>query len=166
MSAALAVTGHRSLPEDTGPLERAVDGIFDARRFEVVWSMLAEGADRLVADIALRHGIDIAAVLPFDDYELDFEGHSEQDFHNQLKRCVEVVRLPRPRSPSGYLVAGKEIVDRAGVVIAVWDGTRVEGKGGTAQIVSYANEKGREIIRIDPTAGWIQATGPRHSGER
>jgi hypothetical protein len=166
VSAALAVTGHRSLPDDTGPLEHGIEGIFEARKFEVVWSMLAEGADRLVADIALRHGVGIAAVLPFDDYELDFKGHSRQYFDNQLKHCVEVIRLSRPRSRNGYLDAGKEIVDRAAVVIAVWDGTRVEGRGGTAQVVNYANERGLEVIRVDPTAGWVQATGPRHTGER
>ncbi len=166
MSAALAVTGHRSLPEDTQPLEKAIESILEARTFEVVWSMLAEGADRLVTDVALRRGVAIAAVLPFDDYELDFAQGSRQHFENQLKHCVQVVRLSSPRSPNGYLEAGKEIVDRAGVVLAVWDGTKVEGAGGTAQIVGYAHQKGLEVIRVDPSAGWVQTTGPRHNGER
>jgi hypothetical protein len=166
MSAALAVTGHRSLPEDTSPLEKAIEDILEARKFDVVWSMLAEGADRLVAKVALQRGIAIAAVLPFDDYEVDFEGASRQEFEAQLKLCREVVRLSRSRSPNGYLDAGKEIVDRAGVLIAVWDGTKAEGAGGTAQIVSYAHKKGREVMRVDPTAGWVQATGPRNTGGR
>jgi hypothetical protein len=76
------------------------------------------------------------------------------------------VKLSRPRSPRGYFEAGKAIVDRAGVLMAVWDGTRAQGAGGTAQIVSYAREKGHEVIRVDPTAGWVQATGPRNTGER
>ncbi len=166
MGATLAVTGHRSLPDDTRPLEKAIEGILEARTFDVVWSMLAEGADRLVSDVALQLGIAIAAVLPFDDYELDFEGASRHKFENQLNQCREVVRLSRPRSPNGYLDAGKEIVDRAGVLIAVWDGKKAEGAGGTAQIVSYAHKKGREVMRVDPTAGWVQATGPRKTGER
>jgi hypothetical protein len=166
MSAALAVTGHRNLPEDARLLIKAIESIFDARRFDVVWSMLADGADRLVADIAVERGIEIAAVLPFDDYELDFEGASRQELERQLNNCREVVRLSRPRSPRGYLEAGKEIVDRAAVLIAVWDGTKAEGSGGTAQIVSYAHRKGHEVIRVDPTAGWVQATGPRHAEGR
>lgn len=163
MSAALAATGHRSLPQDKGPLEKAIESILDARKFEVAWSMLAEGADRLVANAALHRGMSIAAVLPFDDYELDFKGASRKEFANQLTQCIEVIRLSRPRSPSGYLQAGKEIVDRARVLIAVWDGTRVEGTGGTAQIVSYAHKKGLEVIRVDPTAGWVQVTGSRQT---
>ncbi len=123
--------------------------------------MLAEGADRLVSEIALNSGCAIAAVIPFKDYERDFAGQSLERYREQLAACLHVVQLNLERSDRGYSRAGMEIVRRGSVLLAIWDGTRAEGPGGTAQIVGYAQKLGKEVIRVDPTAGWVQTQGAR-----
>src|SRR4051812_39076652 len=77
----IGVTGHRDLrPEDLDTLRARVDEIF-AQLEEtcphtplILLSSLAEGADRLVARVALEHGARLIAPLPLrrELYEADF----------------------------------------------------------------------------------------------
>jgi hypothetical protein len=51
---------------------------------------------------------------------------------------------------------GKVVVDRAEVLIAVWDGLPARGLGGTADVVAYAGSAGcpwRSSGRKAPRAG-------------
>ena len=43
---------------------------------------------------------------------------------------------------------GQYVVDHCDVLIAVWDGQPARGRGGTAEIVQYAQEQNRPIIRV------------------
>jgi len=43
---------------------------------------------------------------------------------------------------------GQYVVDHCDVLIAVWDGQPSRGRGGTAEIVQYALEQNRPIIRV------------------
>jgi hypothetical protein len=47
-----------------------------------------------------------------------------------------------------YAHAGRYIVDHCDVLIAVWDGAPSRGRGGTAEIVQYALERNRPILRV------------------
>ena len=80
----IGVTGHRDLrPEDRAKLEEKVKEIFLELRRDypatplILVSALAEGADRLAAEVALapHMGVSLIAALPMpqDLYELDFE---------------------------------------------------------------------------------------------
>ncbi len=40
------------------------------------------------------------------------------------------------------------IVDRSDVVLALWDGQAARGRGGTAEIVSYAEQQGVPVLRV------------------
>ena len=72
----IGVTGHRSfeMADTAQRVDRLLDEIIDARR-PVVVSCLAEGADRMVADLVLARpdaGLAVVLPLPADDYERDF----------------------------------------------------------------------------------------------
>src|SRR5438876_1031333 len=82
----IGVTGHRDLrDEDVLELERLVATILTRMRSDylggdeetpvIVLSALAEGADRLVARVALAHGAWLVAPLPIplEEYRRDFE---------------------------------------------------------------------------------------------
>src|SRR5215467_13382687 len=82
----IGVTGHRDLRDrDVPELERqVVDFIVSLRRDYlgrdsetplIVLSSLAEGADRLVARVAMAHGARLVAPLPMpvEEYRRDFE---------------------------------------------------------------------------------------------
>src|SRR5438552_6900008 len=102
----IGVTGHRDLrPEDVEPLEKKVKHIFTRLRglFPytplLVLSPLAEGADRLVARVALQPdvGARLVAPLPMPKrlYEQDFETReSLEEFHQLLERADAWFELP------------------------------------------------------------------------
>ena len=46
--------------------------------------------------------------------------------------------------------AGKVVVDRSSVLLAVWDGQPSRGLGGTADVVAYARQRGVPVTVIWP----------------
>ena len=49
-----------------------------------------------------------------------------------------------------FLEAGKFIVRKSNLLIAVWDGEDAEGVGGTGDIVRFAEKAGKPIIHLNP----------------
>ncbi|RZJ06340.1 MAG: hypothetical protein EON89_00615 [Brevundimonas sp.] len=121
-------------------------------------SALAEGADSIVADEALTHGWTLDAVLPFarEDYAADFVDGSARDAHiARLARAEAMLELPGDRTVEGgaavaYERAGRVLLAQSDLLIAIWDGGPVRGRGGSAQIVAEAVLAGIPVIWIDP----------------
>jgi hypothetical protein len=126
-----------------------------------VLSALAEGADRIVARIALDAelglGADLGAVLPMaaEDYLEDFGCYeSRREFGQLLSLATAQTALHRGPAPRGqarnaaYNRAGRYIVDRSDLLIAVWDGRVAQGHGGTAEVVEYARQQKVPVIVI------------------
>ena len=166
----VGVTGHRILA-DVLLIEAGIDRALariereaelrDEHQRLVVLSPLAEGADRLVVLRALaRPTFALHAVLPFprDDYMQDFsEPDSRAEFLRLLRRAEEVLELSgSPTRDEGYEAAAGCIVEKSDMLIAVWDGKRAQGRGGTAEFVELAR-------RRDLPLAWIQA-GNRSPG--
>jgi hypothetical protein len=148
----IGVTGHRVLAES----ERVAVGIEAALariaevypdRPLVVVSALAEGADRLAGGLAMqRAGTRMVAVLPLPkyDYLADFESaESKDEFLRVLGRADEVIELP-PHSTreDAYAAAGDAIIERADVLVAIWDGNDPHGQAGTGKVVARARARG------------------------
>jgi hypothetical protein len=133
--------------------------------FSVV-SSLAEGADRVVARAVLSYldaRLDAVLPLALEDYMEDFATEaSRQEFEELLCRCSEPTLLrtrrirDERRDESGqselrrdaYAQAGRYVVDHCDVLIAVWDGKPAGGDGGTAEIVQYALQQKRPVLRV------------------
>jgi hypothetical protein len=131
-----------------------------------VVSPLAEGADRVVARAVLEStDARLEAVIPLalEDYLEDFaSGESRAEFAELLSRCGKPVflrtRLIRDERQDAngqaeqrrdaYAQAGRYVVDHCDLLIAVWDGEPLGGRGGTAEIVEYAREQNRPILRV------------------
>lgn len=155
----VGVTGHRFLAEwarVAAGVEEALGRVaesFRGRRLAVL-SSLAEGADRLVAQRALARGggARLVAVLPMpaDAYAADFETEgSRAEFRELLARADEVVTLPaRAARADCYAAAGRYIVSRADVLLAVWDGGAEQGRGGTGEFVRLARAAGKPLARV------------------
>ena len=115
-------------------------------------SALAEGADRLVAQQAMVRGASLEAVLPLprDDYLADFSAEeSKAEFLELLGRAAVVIEQPAtPRREEAYERAGRAVVDRSDILLALWDGRPAQGRGGTAEIVSYARRQHVPVLRI------------------
>ena len=116
-----------------------------------LFSSLAEGADRFVAEIFLdlkrtndeyKEKFELIVPMPFEDeeYKADFDEKSDREFNNLLKQskrkfCVACNQKKTDRAQY-YLETGKFVADSSLILIALWDGQ--EGKkGGTADIVRY-----------------------------
>lgn len=162
----VGVTGHRTLRDPERVARQVRDGLHgilrlvdagdsaDPPRLEVV-SSLAEGADRLVAREALAlPGTTLAAVLPFpaDDDEGDFEtAESRAELAALLGAAGSVEVMPATTTrEAGYALQGRWVVEHSDVLVAVWDGERSRGEGGTAEIVGYAADRGLLLL-------WVRA---------
>lgn len=168
------VTGHRDLREqDIAGLEAKVRevllefrGRYPSTPF-LLLSPLAEGADRLVARVALepRIGARLVAPLPMPQalYETDFTAPgSLAEFHELLSKAshsfelgcfadVFTVRHPGPARDKQYEEVGKYIALESQVLIALWDGTQSAKVGGTAAIVKFQTEGVRDREDCDLT---------------
>ena len=149
-------TGHRSLKDAAG-VQRVIGEVLDGLRAEkqVEWlglSSLAEGADMIFARSALRLGLGWEAVLPLPPAEFrnDFSPEVWLEVESLLAYS-EHVRVIGERShrDDAYLDCGMETVNHCDVLLAVWDGERSRGRGGTAEIIAYARDLGRPVIIID-----------------
>jgi SMODS and SLOG-associating 2TM effector domain 1 len=166
----VGVTGHRHLKNVevlSATLEEALDRLVAALDVEAspnttvnlhVLSALAEGADRLVAEALIARGANLEVVLPLEpqDYASDFHSLESQAEFARLRGKAEreTVMVPAPDRKEAYFACGKQIVDRSDVLVALWDGQRARGKGGTGDIVAYAQERHVPII-------WLSTEGHR-----
>jgi hypothetical protein len=127
---------------------RGYRGRYESTRI-VLFSALAEGADRLVAREALDLGFSLAVPLPFElqEYEKDFATpESRAEFRELLARseCSFVVPPPAAEADvderdAAYANCGAYIVRRCVELIALWDG-KESPHGGTGHIVSFQLE--------------------------
>ena len=161
----IGVTGHRRLTDPAAlvpAIRAAVQGVVDrflgpgAEPALLVISALAEGADRLVAaEVLARPDATLEAVLPLPpgDYLDDFTGDaSKAEFTEMLGRATSVwVARPGGSRDEAYERAGRHVVDRADVLIALWDGEPPRGRGGTATVVSYARAQGVPVAWVPTT---------------
>jgi hypothetical protein len=187
----IGATGHRDLRDrDIPALEEAVaDAVKRLKRDYlhddpetplVVLSSLAEGADRLIARVAMHLGAKLIAPLPMeaDEYRRDFEpglkaaaaaefdrmkgdalatpvmrfaeGNTRVNVHEEARRALQ------------YRAVGLFIVRHCHVLIALWNGDeRDPAVGGTAEVVSYK----RDGVQIEAAASVraslnVSETGP------
>jgi hypothetical protein len=162
----IGVTGHRFLVEVdkiTARIDQALDHIeksFGDPPFQVI-SALAEGADRLVVRRVLARGntaLVVSLPLPKEEYLKDFQTQgSQEEFLELLDQAEEVLTLPpAPTREESYASAGYYLLDHCQVLIAIWDGQKTQGVGGTGEIAVAARRRKLPLA-------WIQA-GNRVSG--
>lgn len=156
----IGVTGHRDLrPADIPQLEARVEEIIRelSSRYPntplLVLSPLADGADRLVAKVALNHGARLAVPLPLpsQEYEKDFStAESKKEFQELMQQAWKRFELPMvqdntlasvneygPARDEQYALVGAYVAQHSHILIALWDGTQPDLVGGTGQIVDF-----------------------------
>jgi hypothetical protein len=154
----IGVTGHRDLqPEDTPVLAQTVRQALEQIQAErshtplVLLSSLAEGADRLVARLALQLGARLIVPLPMPpaEYEKDFKNpESRAEFRTLLEQAEWQFVVPAEQAaeaiaPVGqarqqrYMLAGAFIARNCQILLALWDGEKPVNEGGTSQVVTF-----------------------------
>ncbi len=152
----IGVTGHRDVrPEDVPALKEALGRVLGDLRARcphtplMLLSALAEGADRLAAEVFLATGSGRLAVpLPLEPaaYRATF-GRETPEFDTLLARAESVFLIPTPppaeegpepdyrQEPHCYAALGSFLVEHSHILLALWDGSPGEKTGGTAQVV-------------------------------
>jgi hypothetical protein len=142
----VGITGHQKIPAEAEAtireelsrhLARFAGGLVGV-------TSLAAGADQLFAQLVLSHGGTLHAVLPARDYAETFEEPADlRRFRELLARAGTVETLEFERAgEDAYLAAGKRVAELSEVLYAIWDGEPARGKGGTADIVEHARDRG------------------------
>lgn len=167
----VGVTGHRPHRADLtdSTLLDSIDSTLGeiAREHQekrlILVSPLAEGADRVVARIALEQygmALHVPLPLPFELYQTDFQtkaslnefkalvGRAETYFELPTKfGSVETLAshldgTPNEARNKQYALVGAYIAQICDEMIAIYDGGPANGTGGTAQIVSWRAANG------------------------
>ncbi len=120
---------------------------------------MADGTDR---DAVLAAHADaswaVHAVLPFP--LTAHHADSQEALRTALEGCAEVTVLDGVAARyDAYVPLAHVLVEQADVLVAVWDGERARGVGGTAEVVQHARRESVPIIRVDPrNAGspWLE----------
>ncbi len=139
----VGVTGHQGLDVATERRIRSALAIEISRRGAILGvSSLAEGADQLFAEEVLRQGGALVAVIPCEGYEQAFQTDDARMTYDRLKgQATEVIELSYGApGEEAYWAAGRRVVDLVDEILAVWDGEKSGGLGGTADVVDYARQ--------------------------
>ncbi len=167
----IGVTGHRDLrTQDVPQLEREVAAIITRLQRDyigeenktplILISALAEGADRIVARVALALGVRLIAPLPLPivEYRRDFEPGlipgAAVEFDQLLSQAaatpimsftagnsLEAVRTDANKRAEQYRAVGLFIVRHSDVLIALWDGNENDkAVGGTGEVVTFKRD--------------------------
>ena len=152
----------------------AIDGLMAeaiaAEHTAVAISPLAEGSDRLFAEVALERGLVLEALLPMSatEYIQTFEDASTtHTFHALLRRARSVRELAGSLSDSktAYEALGREMVEASDMLITVWDGKPAAGRGGTPEVIAEALVNARRVVWVsaveDIAPRWLDAIEPK-----
>jgi nucleoside 2-deoxyribosyltransferase len=126
----------------------------------VLKDVLTAGDDQLVLKTVLANldaRLEVALPMQAEEYAKDFmTEHSKQEFRCLLARAGPGDIWTAPdglEREEAYERAGRYVVDRCDAIIAVWDGEKSKGRGGTAEIVGYAQEQGVPIAWVHTAGG-------------
>lgn len=157
----IGVTGHRDILIDCVDLLKdkvkyllnSIVSEFPGRVIQVI-SPIAEGADQLVAEVALELQLPLVVALPFskEEYKKDFGTEAMREkFTALLNKATEVIELPLLKGNTTeniqeynqnrgeqYAYVGAFVALQSDVLIGLWDGNTEEKIGGTSQIIRYA----------------------------
>jgi hypothetical protein len=154
------VTGHRDVhPDDVKDLEGALALLFNQHADKNpstplrLISGLAEGADRIVAEVflsqkakriakgkvnALHWELIVAMPMPESSYVEDFV-QTEDAFQKIKEQAAQVVVIPvigeTLQRDVQYAALGIYLVRHSSILLAVWDGINLNNNGGTSQVV-------------------------------
>jgi hypothetical protein len=149
----IGVTGHQDIPPMAMDyITRALEARLALLAHPIGMCSLAAGGDQLFAEAIVTRGGELHVVIPCRGYEGAFSTNIDREQYKAfLEKATDIVTLDYP-SPSeeAFFAAGKQIVEAADELIAIWDGEPARGYGGTADVVAYARDNGKPVMVIWP----------------
>lgn len=151
----IAVTGHR--PDKLGgytpnnPMQAwvkaGIETAFKAIPPTKVITGMALGVDQWAALICVKMNIPFIAAIPCQNQDKMWTSEAKEEYKRLLSLASQVVMCDDgPYEPWKMQKRNEWMVDRADMLLSVWDGT----KGGTANCVKYAGKVKCPNVNIDP----------------
>lgn len=116
----------------------------------------ALGVDQWAGEILLRlkeqpkYGdIKVIVALPFAGHDGGWDERSKSRLAFLIEHSTEVVTVGSAPGPEAYKARNYYMVDRADILVAVYDNDR-SIRSGTGQTVNYARKKELQIILLHP----------------
>jgi len=148
-----AVTGHRDIHSDAiSQIRKIIKDRFESFQNNyphtpaILISALAEGADMLVAEVAIECGIELHVMFPYEEkaYLNSFKNSDNIQIFKKLKSKASRIEVLSDKNLSSseelYEILGKKLADISTILIALWDGKDNGKKGGTSEVVKYKEE--------------------------
>lgn len=166
-----AFTGHRSQklkflnkPNDERcmrlkeRLNEAVEYVISCNGVTKFLSGMALGVDMLAAEVVLElresnPQLTLECVLPCADQSIKWSKKERDRYEKILSLCDKIVTLQEAYTSDCMQKRNRYMVDKADIIIAVWD---KHINGGTAKTVEYARSINKPVIIIDPIKIEIQ----------
>lgn len=124
----------------------------------IIVSGMAIGADQLLAEVCVELSIKYVACIPFEGQDSKWTSSDKNNWSELLKKAWQV-NLVSLRPPSDYYEAvrmlhqrNQYMVDLSDSVIALFNGVK---KGGTYNVIDYAERKNKRIVNIWPKEDYI-----------
>lgn len=150
----IGITGHRGL---TAEIEEQVRQLLGSSLTSeepsglTVVSCIADGPDTWLAEIALERGAQLEVVIPADRYRDGLPNWHRPVYDRLLESAAAVHGTGLVESDSAAHMAGSELlVQQVDKLLAVWDGLPARGYGGTADVVTYAQQRGVPVEALWP----------------
>ena len=126
-------------------------------------SGMGEGVDlwSAISVLELRKenpALKLHCVLPYDGQADEWSDLARERYRFILKRADSVDSMSREYYDGCMIDRNRRLVESAGILLAVYDGSRRSGTGATVQ---YARKLGREIIWIDPVSRSVSCKGAK-----
>ena len=119
-----------------------------------------ESAPGCVLDMRKKNpALKLHAILPCEGQESKWSAAAQALYRSILEQADEVVYVNREYSANCMLERNRYMVDRASILLAVYNGAY---RSGTGMTMRYAQKLGREIIVIDPISRNISYQGSGH----
>jgi len=115
-------------------------------------SGMALGVDVWAAEMVLslkkkNPDLHLHCILPCEGQEVKWPVAEQERYHSILRQTDEVIYVSRAYHRDCMLERNRYMVDRASMLLAVYNGTY---RSGTGMTVRYAKEQSMEVIIIDP----------------
>jgi len=153
----LAATGHRPDKLEGGyslVTRRALGAVavqhLHYNRPDKVISGMALGWDQAVAGACVTLGIPFIAAVPFEGQESRWPAESQERYFRLLGHAESVEYVSQYASAHSMDLRNRWMVDRAGAMLALWNGDLV---GGTANCIRYAESRRVPVVNL--WAKWI-----------
>ncbi len=147
----VAVSGHRDViitPSIRQELQGFFDGLAQHHSTIVLLDALADGADQCVAEIALKYdNITLEVPLPLEKKRYLESIEDQVRFSSLYARAQKRYLIPT-RYDHPYENLGRYLVDRADMLLVLWDGSYNDKIGGTGEVIRYARTLEKPIVHI------------------